>query len=156
MFVDPSTGSILVCCFPSAETLTLHRTGEAARPRCGRGRDASAGAAALPWPLTRGRDGPRGRRAQESGKSRTVLQRSRKWRKNWLHFSICACHPCAGAMLIFSVSFQFYRMAPPEGAVNSNPRHQHSHTPFRHQVTPARTTRRPSALLPHTLASFLR
>ena len=23
-----------------------------------------------------------------------------------LHFSICACHPCAGAMLIFSVSFQ--------------------------------------------------
>ena len=27
--------------------------------------------------------------------------------KNWLHFSICACHPCAGAMLIFSVSFQF-------------------------------------------------
>ena len=31
-------------------------------------------------------------------------------RKNWLHFSICACHPCAGAMLIFSVSFQFSRM----------------------------------------------
>ena len=28
-------------------------------------------------------------------------------RKNCLHFSICACHPCAGAMLIFSVSFQF-------------------------------------------------
>ena len=27
--------------------------------------------------------------------------------KNCLHFSICACHPCAGAMLIFSVSFQF-------------------------------------------------
>jgi hypothetical protein len=26
------------------------------------------------------------------------------------HFSICACHPCAGAMLIFSVSFQFYRV----------------------------------------------
>jgi len=23
-----------------------------------------------------------------------------------LHFSICACHPCAGAILIFSVSFQ--------------------------------------------------
>ena len=22
------------------------------------------------------------------------------------HFSSCACHPCAGAMLIFSVSFQ--------------------------------------------------
>ncbi len=27
--------------------------------------------------------------------------------KNLVHFSICACHPCAGAMLIFSVSFQF-------------------------------------------------
>ena len=27
--------------------------------------------------------------------------------KNWLHFSICVCHPCAGAMIIFSVSFQF-------------------------------------------------
>ena len=24
-----------------------------------------------------------------------------------LHFSICACHPCAGAMVIFSVSFQY-------------------------------------------------
>ena len=31
---------------------------------------------------------------------------------NCLHFSICACHPCAGAMLIFSVSFQFYVMIP--------------------------------------------
>ena len=27
-------------------------------------------------------------------------------------FSIFACHPCAGAMLIFSVSFQFLRMMP--------------------------------------------
>jgi hypothetical protein len=26
------------------------------------------------------------------------------------YFSIYACHPCAGAMLIFSVSFQFLRM----------------------------------------------
>ena len=34
------------------------------------------------------------------------------WAKNLVHFSICACHPCAGAMLIFSVSFQFYRMIP--------------------------------------------
>ena len=25
-----------------------------------------------------------------------------------LHFSICACHPCAGAMLICFVSFQIY------------------------------------------------
>ena len=30
--------------------------------------------------------------------------------KKLVHFSICACHPCAGAMLIFSVSFQFYRV----------------------------------------------
>ena len=29
-----------------------------------------------------------------------------------LHFSICACHPCAGAMLIFPVPFQFQRMIP--------------------------------------------
>ena len=35
-----------------------------------------------------------------------------KSQKNLDHFSICACHPCAGAMLIFSVSFQFYRMSP--------------------------------------------
>ena len=28
-------------------------------------------------------------------------------KKNLYHFSTCACHPCAGAMLIFSVSFQF-------------------------------------------------
>ena len=34
-------------------------------------------------------------------------KRSHKTRKNCVHFSICACHPCAGAMLIFSVSFQF-------------------------------------------------
>ena len=32
--------------------------------------------------------------------------------KNSLLFSICACHPCAGAMLIFSVSLQFQRMIP--------------------------------------------
>ena len=30
--------------------------------------------------------------------------------KNLLHFSSCACRPCAGAMLIFSVSFRFERM----------------------------------------------
>ena len=29
-------------------------------------------------------------------------------RRSCLHFSIGACHPCAGAMLIFSVSLQFY------------------------------------------------
>ena len=32
--------------------------------------------------------------------------------KNCFHFSICACHPCAGAVLIFSVSFQSLRMIP--------------------------------------------
>ena len=37
--------------------------------------------------------------------------------KNCVHFSICACHPCAGAMLIFSVSFQFYRII-----LNRNPK----------------------------------
>ena len=30
----------------------------------------------------------------------------RKKKKCWNFFSNCACHPCAGAMLIFSVSFQ--------------------------------------------------
>ena len=35
-------------------------------------------------------------------------QHSHFGKKNCLHFSICACHPCAGAMLIFSVSFQFF------------------------------------------------
>ncbi len=33
------------------------------------------------------------------------------WAKNLDHFSICACHPCTWAMLIFSVSFQFYQMS---------------------------------------------
>ena len=32
--------------------------------------------------------------------------------KHRYHFSTCACHPCAGTMLIFSVSFQRYRMTP--------------------------------------------
>ena len=32
-------------------------------------------------------------------------------RKNLDHFLIYACHPCTGAMLIFFVSFQFYRMS---------------------------------------------
>ena len=30
--------------------------------------------------------------------------------KNCLLFSICACHPCAGAMLIISVSFQIVNL----------------------------------------------
>ena len=34
-----------------------------------------------------------------------------------IHSSSCACHPCAGAMLIFCVSFQVWRMIP-EGNPN--------------------------------------
>ena len=41
------------------------------------------------------------------GKTRLHSQKKKKKSDT---FSICACHPCAGAMLIFSVSFQFYRM----------------------------------------------
>jgi len=40
------------------------------------------------------------------------IERRNMGKKNLDHFSICACHPCAGAMLIFSVSFQFYQMSP--------------------------------------------
>ena len=40
------------------------------------------------------------RKMQEKGKSET------KAKKNWILLDY-ACHPCAGAMLIFSVSFQF-------------------------------------------------
>jgi hypothetical protein len=32
---------------------------------------------------------------------------TRNKKKFWNFFSNCACHPCAGAMLIFSVLFQF-------------------------------------------------
>ena len=32
--------------------------------------------------------------------------------KNCLHFSICVCHPCDGAMLIFPVSFRFNGCSP--------------------------------------------
>ena len=45
--------------------------------------------------------------------------RVKKEKKNLDHFSIYACHPCAGAMLIFSVSFQFYRMSPKGQALYS-------------------------------------
>ena len=34
-------------------------------------------------------------------------------------FSIFACHPCAGAMLIFSVSFQFLRMMPKHSTISN-------------------------------------
>ena len=35
-----------------------------------------------------------------------------EYTKHLMHFPFCACHPWAGAMLIFSVSFQFDRMFP--------------------------------------------
>ena len=38
-----------------------------------------------------------------------------------LHFSMFACHPCAGAMLIFSVSFRFERMIPKGNPPTPNP-----------------------------------
>ena len=49
---------------------------------------------------------------QTKNEKKTKSGNSDDPQKNLLHFSICACHPCAGAMLIFSVSFQFYRMIP--------------------------------------------
>ena len=39
-----------------------------------------------------------------------LAKRGQNKKKKCDTFSICACHPCAGAMLIFSVSFQFLRM----------------------------------------------
>jgi len=48
---------------------------------------------------------------EEKGMKSIYLTRM-NGKKNLDHFSICACHPCAGAMLIFSVSFQFYQMSP--------------------------------------------
>jgi len=37
----------------------------------------------------------------------SLLPLPRSKSNNGYHFLTCACHPCAGAMLIFSVSFQF-------------------------------------------------
>jgi hypothetical protein len=48
--------------------------------------------------------------AMQTSPSRRCRVLTIEQRKNLDHFSICACHPCAGAMLIFSVSFQFYRV----------------------------------------------
>ena len=46
-------------------------------------------------------------RTQGGGTTETDTRNesARNERKDMLHFSICACHPCAGSMLIFSVSF---------------------------------------------------
>lgn len=38
----------------------------------------------------------------------------KKGQKNRDTFSMYACHPCAGTMLIFSVSFQFFQMTSEE------------------------------------------
>jgi len=35
-----------------------------------------------------------------------------KWNQNWSHFSISVCHPCAGALLVVSVSFQLNGWSP--------------------------------------------
>ena len=48
--------------------------------------------------------------ANVTGSPKVRWQVTVKSKEKWLHFSICVCHPCAGAMLIFSVSFQVYRM----------------------------------------------
>lgn len=36
------------------------------------------------------------------------------------NFLICACHPCAEVILIFSISFQFYQMSPKDQARRRN------------------------------------
>ena len=50
-------------------------------------------------------EGEEPRQAAREGEQKVATDAENK--KNVIHFSICACHPCAGAMLIFSVSFQF-------------------------------------------------
>jgi hypothetical protein len=61
-----------------------------------------------------GRVGENSERKKHRGRREGVCGQGpeHKIPKNLDHFSICACHPCAGAMLIFSVSFQFYQMSP--------------------------------------------
>ena len=44
-----------------------------------------------------------------------------KGQKNRDTFSMYACHPCAGTMLIFSVSFQFFQMTSEEVPNSSHP-----------------------------------
>ena len=43
---------------------------------------------------------------QIRGGKQQILREAPHAAKKCLHFSICACHLCAGAMLIFAVSFQ--------------------------------------------------
>ena len=54
------------------------------------------------------REGKQAARGVHVRKQLEARDRRVKSQKNLDHFSICACHPCAGAMLImliFSVSF---------------------------------------------------
>ena len=44
-----------------------------------------------------------------------------KGQKNRDTFSMYACHPCAGTMLIFSVSFQFFQMTSEEVPSSTHP-----------------------------------
>ena len=67
-----------------------------------------------------------------------------------LHFSVCACHPCAGAMLIFSVSFQFYWMISEGNPLGSE---QKRCLPCSSGITSA--TDGPSLLISPCLLSFV-
>ena len=49
---------------------------------------------------------------EREGVARTNITKVMQTCQPLAHFSICACHPCAGAMLIFSVSFQFLLYRP--------------------------------------------
>ncbi len=74
-------------------------------------------------------------------------------------FSICACHPCAGAMLIFSVSFQFLRMTGcdpgSDHTLHQHTTNIHTHTaPHTHAATtllapPPRPAPKPHRTAPH-------
>lgn len=60
-------------------------------------------------PTGRRADGLTGRR-REGAMARWPRDLPLAFHAKVRYFSIYACHPCAGAMLIFSVSFQFLRM----------------------------------------------
>ena len=47
-----------------------------------------------------------GKKTKKKKKKKKIGWKKQKGKKNWILLDY-ACHPCAGAMLIFSVSFQF-------------------------------------------------
>ena len=55
-----------------------------------------------------------GKRANGGKKNVIRVGSKKKGQKNRDTFSMYACHPCAGTMLIFSVSFQFFQMTSEE------------------------------------------